>query len=236
VNVPSAGGHAALMDRVYRRQRHLYDATRRFFLFGRDRLVGTLDAGTGESIVEIGCGTARNLIGIARRYPGTRLYGLDASQAMLLSAREAVKRAGLESRITLAHGYAEDLTPAMFGRAEPFDRAIFSYSLSMIPGWPGALEAAAGALTPSGAVHIVDFGDFSRLWRVAAAALLSWLGLFHVAPRNVLLNQLERMASERRIAALILLPGRYAFIAKLRREEAIGLLPSSVAGWPHTPN
>ena len=34
--------HAALMDRVYRRQRHIYDATRKFYLLGRDPLIERL--------------------------------------------------------------------------------------------------------------------------------------------------------------------------------------------------
>ena len=30
-------GEAALMDRIYRRQRHVYDVTRKYYLLGRDR-------------------------------------------------------------------------------------------------------------------------------------------------------------------------------------------------------
>ena len=37
------GNHAALMDSVYRRQRHIYDLTRKYFLFGRDTLIEGLD-------------------------------------------------------------------------------------------------------------------------------------------------------------------------------------------------
>ena len=35
-------GHAALMDRVYRRQRYIYDLTRKYYLFGRDRMIREL--------------------------------------------------------------------------------------------------------------------------------------------------------------------------------------------------
>ena len=71
---PSADGHAGLMDRVYRRQRHVYDFTRKYYLFGRDRLIRNLSLAPGASLVEVGCGTARNLIAIAKAYPGTRLW------------------------------------------------------------------------------------------------------------------------------------------------------------------
>ena len=63
----------------------------------------------GESVVEVGCGTARNLIRIARLYPGTELFGLDASQEMLRTAAQNIAAAGLTGRITLVHGYAEAL-------------------------------------------------------------------------------------------------------------------------------
>ena len=90
---PSLEPHAGLMDRVYRRQRYVYDFTRKYYLFGRDRLIRDLALPPGANLMEVGCGTARNLIAIAKAYPGTRLYGLDASEAMLESARMAIRRA-----------------------------------------------------------------------------------------------------------------------------------------------
>src|SRR5215813_2522280 len=92
-NAGSAAGHAVLMDRVYRHQRYFYDLTRKYYLLGRDRLVRDLDARPGESVVEIGCGTARNLIRIAGAYPNVRLYGLDASMEMLRTASDSVRSA-----------------------------------------------------------------------------------------------------------------------------------------------
>src|SRR5436190_741980 len=53
--------HSEMMDRVYRRQRHIYDLSRKFFLLGRDRLIGALKPPPGGQVLEIGCGTARNL-------------------------------------------------------------------------------------------------------------------------------------------------------------------------------
>ncbi|MEO0699832.1 MAG: SAM-dependent methyltransferase, partial [Pseudomonadota bacterium] len=37
-------GHAALMDSVYKGQRHIYDWTRKYYLFGRDTLIEGLNA------------------------------------------------------------------------------------------------------------------------------------------------------------------------------------------------
>jgi len=196
------------MDRIYRHQRYIYDITRKYYLFGRDRMIRELDLKPGDRLVEVGCGTARNLVRIAKAYPEARLFGLDASHEMLKSAADTVRRAGLEDRITLTHGYAENLAPAMFGETAPFEAALFSYSLSMIPDWKAAINAAARNLAPSGRIHIVDFGDLTGLGGLGRAAMLTWLGLFHVSPRVELLQRLEHEPS----AALRLLPGRYAFL------------------------
>jgi len=198
--------HGALMDRVYRHQRYIYDITRKYYLFGRDRMIRELALEPGGRLVEIGCGTARNLVRIARLYPEAQLYGLDASLEMLKTAAETVRRAGLAERITLAHAFAEDLTPALFGTA--FDACLFSYSLSMIPDWKSALGAASQSLNPGGKIHVVDFGDLEGLGHWGRKLLLAWLGLFHVAPRIELLQSFERHHRN----ALKILPGRYAFL------------------------
>ena len=90
------GDTAARMDRMYRYQRHIYDATRKFYLLGRDGLIERMSLLPGDRVVEIGCGTGRNLLALARRYPGVHLYGIDASAVMLRSAAAHIRRAGLE--------------------------------------------------------------------------------------------------------------------------------------------
>ena len=206
--------HAVLMDQVYRYQRYIYDLTRKYFLFGRDRLIRELDLKPGESVVEIGCGTARNLIRMAQRYPEARFYGLDASQEMLKTAVGKIARAGLSDRIRLVHGYAETLTPALFGLSAPFDRAVFSYSLSMIPDWKQSLNTAIAAVAPAGRLHVVDFGDLTGLGRAGAGLLRGWLNLFHVEPRIEILNRFEAtfVTNTRTHDHLRILPARYAFI------------------------
>jgi S-adenosylmethionine-diacylgycerolhomoserine-N-methlytransferase len=205
-----ASSHVALMDKVYRRQRHIYDFTRKYYLLGRDRLIRELDAQADEKIVEIGCGTARNLIAISKAYPGVQLFGLDASHEILRSAEESVNHAGLKEKIALAHGLAENMTPALFGVNEKFDRAIFSYSLSMIPDWRRALKTAAENVRPGGTIHIVDFGDLEGLWAPIARAIRAWLRLFHVAPRDELLKSLE--GARNTTLSFYIFPGRYAFV------------------------
>jgi S-adenosylmethionine-diacylgycerolhomoserine-N-methlytransferase len=209
----SGDSHAQLMDKVYRHQRHIYDLTRKYYLLGRDRLVREMEVKPGQSVVEIGCGTARNLIAIARAYPGAKLYGLDASAEMLVTASEQVTRAGLKDRIVLKHAYAEDMNPALFGCDAPFDHAVFSYSLSMIPDWRGALKAAAASMKETGIIHAVDFGDL-KSWPLFGKLLRAWLRLFHVLPREELLAAAEGAVRRGGDFRLHILPGRYAFVMK----------------------
>ena len=172
------------MDAIYAWQRHIYDATRKYFLFGRDRLIATLDVPKGGTVLEVGCGTGRNLIQVARRYPTARLFGLDISEAMLATARANINRAGLSDRITVKQADATDFdAEALFGLAG-FDRVFFSYTLSMIPNWKAALQQ--GVAVTAGSAHIVDFGQQEGLPRAFKSVLFAWLDSFDVEPRATL--------------------------------------------------
>jgi len=186
--------HARSMDGIYRTQRHIYDLTRKYYLLGRDRLIGSLDAGPGTQVLEVGCGTGRNLIAAARRWRGAQFTGLDISTAMLETARGSVARAGLSSRIDLHEADACCFTAVPAFVDQRFDRIFLSYTLSMIPGWELALEEAVGALAPGGRLHIVDFGQQERLPRWFRAMLFAWLRHFHVSPRAGLPHVLEDLA------------------------------------------
>lgn len=204
--------HAERMDSVYRYQRYIYDFTRKYYLLGRDSLIRDLALNPGDRVVEIGCGTGRNLVKMAARYPNVAFYGLDASGEMLKTAERTIARAGLSGRIRLAQGFAEDLSPAMFGLSDHFTDALFSYSLSMIPDWKQALRRAC-ATVGEGRVHIVDFGDLEGLGPVAAYSLKVWLRLFHVTPRSEILQKIESVGSSGELSThMRILPAHYAFI------------------------
>jgi S-adenosylmethionine-diacylgycerolhomoserine-N-methlytransferase len=180
------------MDEVYRGQRHIYDFTRKYYLFGRDTLIAGLAAKPGMRVLEVACGTGRNLAKVAKAWPGVRLFGLDISAEMLKSARAAL---GAEAR--LGEGDACSFDPQSLLGEPAFERIVLSYSLSMIPDWEGALDHAAGQLAPGGALHIVDFGDLAGLPRPVAAGLRAWLAKFHVEPRATMPHVAARIAAAR---------------------------------------
>jgi len=208
-----------LMNRTYRHQRHFYDFTRKYYLLGRDRLIAEIDASDGIRVLEIGCGTGRNLIVAARRYPGARCFGIDVSTEMLNCAIRAIIRAGLAARISVAHGDATRLDPQyLFGIAQ-FDRIFFSYSLSMIPRWHDALDMAIALLAPNGELRIIDFGGQERLPGAFRRLLRRWLVAFHVVPCDNLEAILTARATATGATIAFERPYRgYAQYATLRRE------------------
>ena len=108
---------AIAMDRMYRHQRHVYDFTRRYYLLGRDRLIRRLNPASGDHVLEIGCGTGRNLVAAARRYKDAQFLGIDISREMLKSSGRAIAQANLQSRVRVAFADAADIRSQRAARA-----------------------------------------------------------------------------------------------------------------------
>jgi len=160
----------------YKWHARIYDATRWSFLFGRDRLVRLAAEILGEKrtrerlrIVEVGCGTGRNLAGLARTFPAATLIGIDLCEPMLRRAEWAVAAIAPRTRLVCAAYGPQSL------EAGSADLIVFSYALSMFnPGFDTALDAARRHLAPGGLVAVADF-RWSR-----AAWFRSWMGVNHV--------------------------------------------------------
>lgn len=223
-----AGGVKAIdatstMDAMYRYQRHIYDLTRKYYLLGRDRMIARLDARAGDSVLEIGCGTGRNLIAAARAYPRAKFFGLDVSHEMLISAQRSIARANLSARVKVAHADATGFDPASLLGVAKFERVFISYTLSMIPAWESVLDSAATLLAPGGELHIVDFGGQERLPAWFRVMLRRWLTRFGVTPRDELEARLQQCAARRGLRLTLTRPYRgYAQHAILAGEIVAG--------------
>ncbi len=154
---------AVLMDRMYRRQRHIYDATRKFYLLGRDATIAELGARANDGVLEIGCGTGRNLVkNRAPLSPGAAFRARRLQRnADDRARRDRARVVAARVRVAQADAAAFDAAQ-LFGRPS-FERVMISYALSMIPPWREALAQAVDALAPGGSLHIVDFGDYAGL-------------------------------------------------------------------------
>jgi len=209
---------AQRMDDIYRYQRFIYDLTRRYYLLGRETLLEALRPAPGQSVLEIGCGTGRNLVHAARLYPQARIFGFDISRAMLATSARALGRHGLGQRVRIAQADATQFSPETLFGERGFDRVFISYTLSLIPVWVDVLPAAIDALAPGGELHIVDFSMQKRLPGWFGRLLFAWLQRFSVTPSGDMRYALEYLARERGYALdYRSLYRDYAFYAVLRR-------------------
>ena len=165
----NAGGLSPL-ERYYRLHSQIYDATRWSFLFGRTAILREAAAVCQPAhILEVGCGTGKNLVNLCRLFPRAAITGVDLSEAMLAVARR--KTAPLGPRVRLLRGA---YGPAFQSNA-PCDFILFSYALSMFnPGFGEAIATAHRDLAPGGHIAVVDFHD-TRL-----PLFERWMGANHV--------------------------------------------------------
>jgi S-adenosylmethionine-diacylgycerolhomoserine-N-methlytransferase len=207
------------MDRMYRHQRYFYDLTRKYYLLGRDRLLRReMKIEDGEKVLEIGCGTARNLIMLAKKHGGAHFFGLDASAEMLKTAQRKVASARVEN-ITLKTALADEFSHhETFDLTEKFDAVFFSYAVSIIPPWKESVENALENLKTGKSLYIVDFYDQKNLPVWFQKTLQNWLRQFHVKyPRELIpfLENLERKGfGKLKVTSLY---RRYTLIAEFRK-------------------
>lgn len=206
------------LDRKYQLQRHFYDFTRKYYLLGRDQLLREMKVKPGETVLEVGCGTGRNLVILAKDHPDSFFFGLDASMEMLEMADAKLDTARLRN-VTLANVLAEDFYYVnTFELTDRFDKIFFSYSISMIPSWREAIDNALNNLRPGGELFIVDFYDQKDISRTFRKMLQNWLKAFHVQFWSDLLPYLGTLETKG-LVRLNITPiyKRYAFIAKLEK-------------------
>lgn len=178
---------ASPLHGYYKWHARIYDATRWSFLFGRDRLVRLVAQTLGPrtdaplTVVEVGCGTGRNLRRLATAFPQARLTGIDLCRPMLDRARQAVAGHADRASLVCAAYCPESLPPASA------DLIVFSYSLTMFnPGFAEALDAARSHLAPGGLVAVADFRRTPLPW------FASWMGVNHVRMDDHLLPELRQ--------------------------------------------
>jgi S-adenosylmethionine-diacylgycerolhomoserine-N-methlytransferase len=157
------------VESYYRFHSRIYDATRWSFLFGRTTIMEHFAGAPPRNILEVGCGTGRNLVELGRRFPQARLTGVDLSAPMLDLARK--KTVSFGPRVQLLHqAYAGPLCDS-----PGYDLVLFSYALSMFnPGYDTAIAASRNDLVPGGFIAVVDFHD-SRF-----GFFERWMGMNHV--------------------------------------------------------
>src|ERR1051325_9406141 len=140
-------------DTPFVRQR--YNRLAKFFVFFewlfllprsiRSKAVSRLELKTGSRVLEVGCGTGRNLAPLlevvgAEGY----VYGVDLSEGMLAEAKELCAKREWHNVELIQADAADYVLP------EPVDGVIFSLSYAVIPHHQDALRHAWNQLQRGG--------------------------------------------------------------------------------------
>lgn len=138
----------------YDRIAHYYGFFEWLFLLPagiRERAVNALELKHGDRVLEIGCGSGKNLK-ILREAVGPEgcVYGVDLSEGML-SRAEALRETQNWRNVTLIRSDA-----AKYNAPEPLDGVIFSLSYSTMPHHKEVLSHAWNQLRPGKSLVIMD--------------------------------------------------------------------------------
>ena len=117
----------------------------------RPRAVARLNLRPGDQVLEVGCGTGRNLSYLSRAVgPDGRVYGVDISEGMLAKAKLLCDKKGL-SNVTLLHTDAAETE-----MPQVVDGAIFSLSYATMRYRKQILRRAWKQLKPGGRLVMLD--------------------------------------------------------------------------------
>ena len=146
------------MSKYYKFHSNIYDLTRWSFLFGRNKVINKipLHAKGEHRILEVGCGTGKNLVALAERFPNATIVGIDISAEMLEKASAATQNyKNIELLNTSFH----------FELLDEFDCILISYAMTMMnPGWEFWVSTSAALLKENGYLAVVDFNDSKFKW------------------------------------------------------------------------
>ncbi|MDJ0396131.1 methyltransferase domain-containing protein [Rhodococcus sp. G-MC3] len=143
---------------------------------GRSAAIELLALAPGSRVLDIGCGTGLNFPLLQQQIgPKGSITGIDASAQMLAQARRRATSAGW-SNVTLIEADATVVNPAGLRANRPFDAAISTYALSLMPAWQSALATMIAATRTGGTVAVVDM-------RTPTGAAKVWTPLARLACR-----------------------------------------------------
>jgi SAM-dependent methyltransferase len=124
-------------------------------VFSTERLFQKLTIGPNDYVLEIGCGSAKDLCRLVEKY-NCRAIGVDSSDLILKFAKDRVRRTGLSSKITIIKGDVANMDFFLDGQ---FDIVIAQSVLATIPDKDKVATEVSRVLKSGG-----QFGDIELIW------------------------------------------------------------------------
>jgi ubiquinone/menaquinone biosynthesis C-methylase UbiE len=124
-------------------------------VFSTERLFQKLSLGPNDYVLEIGCGSAKDLCRLVEKY-NCRAIGVDSSDLILKFAEDRVRKRGLSSKIAIIKG---DVANMNFLNDSQFDIVIAQSVLATILDKDKAATEVSRVLKSGG-----HFGDIELIW------------------------------------------------------------------------
>ena len=197
----------ALIERFFSGTGSTYDLMVNAATFGIDglwkrRIVACIPGGA-QRILDLACGTGISTLAIARRFPQSRIVGVELRDEYLSLARAKFSRLGVKN-VEFVLSRAED-----YRSSEPFDCICSSY-LAKYADLERLVPSCRSMLKPGGVLVTHDFTFPPNAWLVAVwrvyfkalqtvggALYPSWREIYHGLPRLIeqsdWVQELERL-------------------------------------------
>ena len=144
----------------------------------RRRVMRIVRRAKAHKILDVATGTGDLAIAMAKRVDRTQIMGVDLSEEMLAVAREKVRKQGLEERIMLEKGDAENLVMVA---TESVDAVTVAFGVRNFENMEQGLRELYRTLKPGGKLVVLEFsmpknGVVRWIYRQYAHRLLPYVG------------------------------------------------------------
>ncbi len=120
----------------------------------RRRVMRIIRRAKPQRIMDVATGTGDLAIAMARKVNEAHILGVDLSEEMLSEARKKIQKQGLEKRITLEKGDAENLTMVA---SESIDTATVAFGVRNFENIERGLSEIYRTLRPGGKLVVLEF-------------------------------------------------------------------------------
>lgn len=120
----------------------------------RRRVMRIVRRAKAQKIMDVATGTADLAIAMAKRIDNTQILGIDLSEEMLAVARRKVEKLGLNDRITLEKGDAENLSMVS---NESIDAATVAFGVRNFENIERGISEIYRTIKPGGKLIVLEF-------------------------------------------------------------------------------